>query len=87
MLLHNALFANERECFESLSALEKEIDELASKKEETDAHLLSELVTRICCKLDGVDTKGSENLRSFRKDLIRNAESIESSSKAQEEDS
>jgi hypothetical protein len=42
------------------------------------------MVTRICCKLDEVDTKGSENLRAQRKELIRKAESMEASLKIDE---
>lgn len=77
MLMRNALYAQEKEAFEILSQLSHEIDELYSKKDSTPASLLSELITRICCKLDEVDVKGSENLRAQRKELIRKAETMD----------
>jgi hypothetical protein len=84
MLLHNALYAQEKEGFEALSALAKEIEDLAQTKDSISSTAMSEMVTRICCKLDEVDTKGSENLRSQRKELIRKAESMEASLKIDE---
>lgn len=74
MLLHNEIYAVEKEGFEALSVLNKEIDDLAAKIE------ITEYVTRICCKLDSIDTKGSDYLRSLRKDLIAKAEGLDNSS-------
>ena len=80
MVMHNALYAQEKEGFEALSALSKEIEDLAATKESKSPAVVSELVTRICCKLDGVDTMGSENLRALRKTLLKKAEDMETSS-------
>jgi hypothetical protein len=80
MLLHNALYSKEKDGFESLSLLAKQIDELAAKKKTTPANVRSELITRICCRLDDIDTMGSENLRTLRKELIQKAENMDSSS-------
>ena len=80
MLLHNALYAQEKECYESLSKIDKDIDDLTTKKGETESKVITELVTRICCRLDDVEIpKESQNLRQFRKDLLRKAERIDDS--------
>lgn len=78
MLLHNATYAQEKDGYEVLARLGQEIDDLESKKHSTTHHVISELVTRICCKLDAVEINGSENLRALRKKLIRKAEGIDS---------
>mmetsp|Transcript_36953 Transcript_36953/g.89774 ORF Transcript_36953/g.89774 Transcript_36953/m.89774 type:complete len:158 (+) Transcript_36953:152-625(+) len=80
MLMHNALYAQEKEGFEVLSKLSQEIDNLHSKRASTPTNMLSELITRICCKLDEVDVKGSENLRAQRKALLQKAESMDANS-------
>lgn len=77
MLMRNALYAQEKEGFEVLSKLSQEIDDLETKKDSTPANALSELITRVCCKLDEVDVQGSENLRAQRKELLRKAESLD----------
>jgi hypothetical protein len=78
MLMRNALYSKEKEGFERLSALAKEIDELKTKKETVADNVVSEMVTRMCCKLDAIETMGSENLRALRKELLRKAENIDS---------
>ena len=80
MLMRNALYAQEKEGFEVLSHLSQEIDELEAKKDSTPANELSELITRICCKLDAVDVKGSENLRALRKELLLKAHNLDAKS-------
>lgn len=82
MLLHNELYGQEKEGFEALEAVSREIEDLARKKESTSPTVLTELVTRLCCRLDGIDTAGSSNLRRKRKDLIRKAENLDSSKSA-----
>eukprot|EP00980_Cylindrotheca_fusiformis_P029152 scaffold22740_cov139-Cylindrotheca_fusiformis.AAC.6 len=77
MLLHNAAYASEKGGYDVLARLQREIADLEAKKEETPSHVTSELVTRICCKLDAVDIQGSENLRALRKQLLRRAEGID----------
>mmetsp|Transcript_69 Transcript_69/g.194 ORF Transcript_69/g.194 Transcript_69/m.194 type:complete len:164 (-) Transcript_69:336-827(-) len=79
ILLHNELYAKEKHGYSELSALAKEIDDLNRMKNSKPPAVLSDLVTRICCKLDGVSVDGSKNLRALRKDLIRKAENIERS--------
>lgn len=77
MLMHSALYIQEKEAFESLSKLSKEIDELAEKKASKSPDEIREDVTNICCRLDQVDVKGSENLRAKRKALLAAAESLD----------
>ncbi len=77
MLMHSELYVKEKEGFESLSKLSEEIDELAAKKDSESPRALQELVTKICCRLDQVDVKGSENLRAKRKALLTRAESLD----------
>jgi hypothetical protein len=78
MLLHNPSYVQEKEGYEILSQLAEEIDDLESKKDSTPNDVISEFVTRICCKLDAVEIKGSENLRGLRKALLRKAQGIDS---------
>ncbi|CAJ1933886.1 unnamed protein product [Cylindrotheca closterium] len=80
ILMHSAMYAQEKEGFEVLSKLSEEIDDLHAKKDSTPTNEMSEFITRICCKLDEVDVKGSENLRAQRKELIRKAESMDTNS-------
>lgn len=87
MLMHSALYAQEKEGFETLSKLSKEIDELATKSSDSSSSpiIVHELVTRICCRLDEVDTKGSDNLRAIRKKLLAKAEALDESQISKDE--
>lgn len=76
MLLHSPLYAQEKETYEKLLSVSTEIDDLAGQSG-VEPKVLTELVTRICCKLDAIDTSGSEHLRAKRKELLKKAESIE----------
>ena len=83
MLMHNELYAKEKDIYDQLSKVEKEIDDLeaANQKDDGLAHpVVSEMVTRICCKLDAIQTDGSTNLRSRRKMLLRRAEALDHNS-------
>ena len=77
MLMHSALYVQEKDGFESLSKLSKEIEVLAASKASRSADEIREDVTNICCRLDQVDVKGSENLRAKRKALLAAAESLD----------
>ena len=79
MLLHNKLYSVEKDSYEELMKLSQELDDimiLKKEKEETSEDVIHELVTRICCKLDSVDMKGSEHLKQLRKKLLQKAETI-----------
>lgn len=80
MLLHNELYAADKEAMEAISLLEQEIHELAATQGEIPKDVLQERITLICCKLDGVDTHGSESLRAMRKEALKKAEALDSSS-------
>ena len=77
MLLHSAVYAQEKQGFEALAAIASEVDDLANKASTMDPKLMAELVTRLCCRLDEVDTAGSANLRARRKALLHRAEKLE----------
>jgi hypothetical protein len=77
MLMHNDLYAQEKEGFEALARLEEEITHLALKKETSKPIIVRESVTKICCKLDEVEVTGSETLRARRKALLARAESLD----------
>lgn len=82
MLMHSAVYASEKDGFEQLSKVEVEITELAAKKDSLASVAFSELVTRICCKLDEIPTNGSANLRSRRKALLQRAQALDTTSTA-----
>ena len=82
MLLHSPLYQNEKDSYETLKQVEDEIVELersirsgeSSKQKEG---FVSEMVTRVCCRLDAIDVAGSKELRAHRKELIQTAEGLE----------
>lgn len=82
MLLHSPIYQNEKDSYEILKQVEDEIMELersirsgeSSKQKEG---FVSELVTRVCCRLDAIDVAGSKELRAHRKELIKKAEGLE----------
>jgi hypothetical protein len=93
ILMHSPLYTNEKDSYEKLIEIEKEINDLKSsiliRESNNDNNnnnnnnnnhkpiVVSEMVTRICCKLDLVDTVGSTFIRSQRKELIKKAEGLE----------
>ena len=85
MLMHSAAYVAEKEGFEQLSKVELEITELAAKRDSLASVALGELVTRICCKLDEIQTKGSANLKARRKTLLQRAEALDPTSTTAEE--
>mmetsp|Transcript_29849 Transcript_29849/g.45774 ORF Transcript_29849/g.45774 Transcript_29849/m.45774 type:complete len:167 (-) Transcript_29849:395-895(-) len=80
MLLHNESYATDREGVLAITSLVQEIEDLSAKANLLSPKTVHELVTQICCKLDGVDTQGSEKLRAMRKQAIGKAEAIDNKS-------
>jgi hypothetical protein len=84
MLLHNKLYAADAAGVTAINALNKEMNELVLAKEadsdSTSPALVHELATRIICKLDAIDTNGSDKLRTMRKKAIAKAEALDVSS-------
>jgi hypothetical protein len=76
MMLHNEFYATDREGVTAISALLQAVDELQARANSTPPNVVQELVTQICCELDGVDTHGSSNLRTMRKQAIDKAEAV-----------
>ena len=94
ILMHSPLYSNEKDSYEKLIGIEKEINDLEnsiliresinnnnnSNNNNNDHQkpiVVSEMVTRICCKLDLVDTVGSIFIRLKRKELIKKVEGLE----------
>ena len=79
MLLHNEKYTKEKDTYESLQLIQTEINDLKMQKENDglEKKVVSELVTRVCCRLDSIEVNGSDTLRSMRKDLLRKVESID----------
>ena len=79
MLLHSPNYQAEKDTYEQLQAVEQEIANLREsiKQQAQKEGYVAEMVTRICCKLDAIDTSGSQGLRAHRKKLIQTAEGLE----------
>lgn len=86
VLLHNELYANDKEAIDQITSLEKQLQELDANKNSISSEVLQERVTLICCKLDEVDTHGSESLRAMRKALLKKAEALDPSSNTNTDD-
>ena len=79
MLLHSPNYQAEKDTYEQLQAVEQEIASLREsiQQQAQKEGYVAEMVTRICCKLDAIDTSGSPGLRAHRKKLIQTAEGLE----------
>jgi hypothetical protein len=89
ILMHSPLYSNEKDSYEKLIRIEKEINDLEkiiliresinnnNNNDHQKPFVVSEMVTRICCKLDLVDTVGSIFIRLKRKELIKKVEGLE----------
>lgn len=86
LLLHSPAYENDREGIDKLTTLMKEIHKIDAKRRtrDMDNKTVQELIIQICCKIDCVETNGSEPLRAFRKSTVRKAEGV---AKKSEEDS
>mmetsp|Transcript_20830 Transcript_20830/g.51663 ORF Transcript_20830/g.51663 Transcript_20830/m.51663 type:complete len:176 (-) Transcript_20830:95-622(-) len=82
LLLHAPNYQMEKEGYQQLLKVQDEINILEKNirnhsKETEQPKYVAEMVTRICCKLDAIDTVGSKDLRKHRKELIQKAEQLE----------
>ena len=84
MLLHSPLYEKDREGIEKLTDLVGEIDRIdaARRSRDMDDKTVQELIIQVCCKLDCVETNGSEALRTMRTSTIRRAEGVARRSEA-----
>jgi len=83
ILLHNELYTKEKSAYEALQLIETEIHDLKEKKEKDglEKKVISELVTRLCCRLDAIEVNKSDTLRSMRKNLLKRVESLDDDEK------
>ena len=77
ILMHSPIYAKEKDIYNKLIEIEKEIIELEKESSTKEPIVISELGTRICCKLDQIDVMGSTTLRTKRKELIQQVERLE----------
>lgn len=77
MCMHNERHAQDREGIQAIGTLMDEIQHLEAKAIETPNHVLHELVTQICCKLDEVETHGSTALKQMRKQALARAQALD----------
>ena len=75
ILMHTKAYHEEKAGIAKLSALEAEIDALDPAKKGYD-----EFLTQMLCKLDGVDTAGSDFLRAKRKAAVVRIEKLSAGS-------
>ncbi|KAL3801112.1 hypothetical protein HJC23_002405 [Cyclotella cryptica] len=78
LLLHSSQYTVDKAGVDALTALSKEIAEVDARRVARDIgnEEVHELITQLCCKIDGVETNGSEALRRMRKSTIRKAEGV-----------
>jgi hypothetical protein len=86
LLFHSPLYEQDREGIDKLIALSKEIDRIETDRRNhvIDNKTVQELIIQVCCKLDCVETHGSEALRRVRKSMIKKAEEVAQNSELSE---
>jgi len=78
ILLHSPLYAQDKEGVETLLTLGKDIDRIDTGRRNRDMNnkLVQELIIQVCCKIDAVETNGSDALRKMRKMTVKRAEDV-----------
>jgi len=74
LLLHSSSYSQDKPGIEKLDKLNEEIKKLEDGA--FDDKTVQELIIQICCKIDCVETNGSDALRKMRKKTIKYAESV-----------
>lgn len=84
LLLHSSLFAKDEEGIDKLTKLIERIDEIDAgrRSRDIDNKTVQEFIIQVMCKIDCVETNGSEALRKMRKLTIRKAEEVAHKSEA-----
>ena len=78
LLLHSPRYAQDKAGIDTLTTLNKEIDKIDEGRQsrEMEDKVVQELIIQLCCKIDCVDTNGSDALRQMRKQTIQRAEKV-----------
>jgi hypothetical protein len=78
LLLHSPLYAQDKGGIDALTNLNMEIDKVDEGRRNRDMEdkVVQELIIQICCKIDVVETNGSDALRKMRKQTIQRAEKV-----------
>ena len=71
------LSARDKLVFQALDKIAAEIEHLGTQRDILPEIVLSELITKICIRLDSIETNGSQLLRSKRKELLRTAQQMD----------
>ena len=74
LLLHSSNYSEDKTGIDKLDKLNEEIKKLEDGT--FDDKTVQELIIQICCKIDCVETNGSDALRKMRKKTIKYAESV-----------
>mmetsp|Transcript_14170 Transcript_14170/g.18471 ORF Transcript_14170/g.18471 Transcript_14170/m.18471 type:complete len:160 (+) Transcript_14170:101-580(+) len=77
MCMHNERYVQDQKGVQAIQEIVKKIENLEAQKDDMQPIEVHELVTQICCRLDGVETNGSDALRQFRKQAIARAEALD----------
>lgn len=83
MAVHNEVYAADQT---QLAAIEKVVQEAEEVKKISDLTVVRERVTQLCCQIDGIDTRGSMPLRSFRRRALARVQAIEVEKRAKVEE-
>mmetsp|Transcript_21494 Transcript_21494/g.36924 ORF Transcript_21494/g.36924 Transcript_21494/m.36924 type:complete len:200 (-) Transcript_21494:314-913(-) len=78
LMMHSPLYEQDKEGIEKLTGLMEEIDKVDTGRRNRDMNntTVQELIIQVCCKIDAVETNGSEALRKMRKQTIKKAENV-----------
>jgi hypothetical protein len=78
LLLHSPSFAQDKDGIDALTNLNAEIDKIdeGRRSREMEDKVVQEFIIQICCKVDAVETNGSDALRQMRKQTIQKAEMV-----------
>ena len=78
LLLHSPQYAQDKGGIDALTKLNAEIDKIdeGRRSREMEDKVVQEMIIQICCKIDGVETNGSDALRKMRKQTIQKAEMV-----------
>jgi len=78
LLLHSPLYEQDTDGIGKLTTLVKEIDRVDTgrRSRNMDNKIVQELIIQVCCKIDAVETNGSDALRKMRKMTVKKAEDV-----------
>ena len=84
LFLHSPQYEQDKEGIDKLTKLIEEIEKIDAgrRSRDMDNKTVQELIIQVMCKIDCVETNGSEALRKMRKLTIKKAENVAHKSEA-----